>query len=176
MAGPPVQPASAAAALVPPIMMYGGGVADASGAGLHPGPGRPCLQSARLALHSEHNQAIQNPELSKSFMKKIVVLLQEIGMPDRLLPTRTVCDLNDQVHHTYIHIHALTFQFFTQVRRDAATLLSLQNTISQKEKELVALKASMGMDTGAGVSGATTPASRHRNRGTIKCTARLHDI
>jgi hypothetical protein len=97
MAGPPVHPTSAAAALSPPIMMYGGGLADPSGVGLRPGPGRPCLQSARLAVHSEHNQATQNPELSKSFMKKIVLLLQEMGMPDRLLPTRTVCDLNDQV-------------------------------------------------------------------------------
>ena len=100
LAPPPVQPDSAAAALNPPIMMYGGGLVDPTGTGLHPGPGRPCLQSARLALHSEHNQPLHNPELSRSFMKKIVLLLQEQGMPDRLLPTRTVCDMNDQVMYS----------------------------------------------------------------------------
>mmetsp|Transcript_22673 Transcript_22673/g.33138 ORF Transcript_22673/g.33138 Transcript_22673/m.33138 type:complete len:538 (+) Transcript_22673:120-1733(+) len=116
------QPGSASN-LVPPIMMYGGGISDPSGRGLKPSPGNPCLQSARLALHSEQNQKVLNPDMSKSFMKKLVLYLQEQGMPDRLLPTRAVCDLNDQV------------------RRNAATLLSLQNTLAKKEKDLVTLRA-----------------------------------
>jgi hypothetical protein len=85
-------------------MMYGGGVPPSpseSGNGIYPGlfpsPGYPCLQSARLALHSEVNQKIFHPELSASFMKKIVHLLNEFGVPDRLLPTKRICDANDQV-------------------------------------------------------------------------------
>lgn len=89
-------PSSAATVLNPPIMMYGGGISSNTH-GLFPSPGYPCLQSARLALHSESNQKYIHPDLSQSFTKKIIQLLQELGVPDRLLPTKKICDLNDEV-------------------------------------------------------------------------------
>jgi hypothetical protein len=91
------QPLSAANIISPPIMMYGGGVSSPDGHGLAPSPGFPCLQSARLSLHAEALHKISHPELSSSYVKKLVHLLQELGMPDRLIPTKRVCDANEQV-------------------------------------------------------------------------------
>lgn len=88
---------SASNIISPPIMMYGGGISSSDGHGIAPSPGFPCLQSARLSLHSELQNKNIHPELSSSYMKKLVQLLQELGMPDRLLPTKRVCDANDQV-------------------------------------------------------------------------------
>jgi hypothetical protein len=91
------QPLSAANIISPPIMMYGGGISSSDGHGMTPSPGFPCLQSARLSLHSESQHKNTHPELSSSYTKKLVHLLQELGMPDRLLPTKRVCDANEQV-------------------------------------------------------------------------------
>lgn len=78
-------------------MMYGGGIPSSDGHGLYPSPGFPCLQSARLSLHSSSHHSNIHPDLSTSYMKKLVQLLQELGMPDRLLPTKRICDANDLV-------------------------------------------------------------------------------
>lgn len=83
----------------PPIVMYGGVMA--------PAPGQPCLQSARLAFSNDVPdfskkvvtgfEGTSNLDLSEPFIVKLKHFSQELGMPDKLLPTRAVCDLNDQV-------------------------------------------------------------------------------
>ena len=85
---------------MPPIVMYGSGV-------MAPAPGQPCLQSARLAFTSDLPdfskkvvtgfEGTSALDLSEPFVAKIKHFSQELGMPDKLLPTRSVCDLNDQV-------------------------------------------------------------------------------
>ena len=79
-------------------------------------PGKPGLHSSRL-LAAEYNT-----NLSKNLLKKLSCLLTELGLPDTLLPTKTICDLYDQV------------------RRNGITLLSLQNVITKKEKEIAGLR------------------------------------
>lgn len=85
---------------MPPIVMYGSGV-------MAPALGQPCLQSARLAFTSDLPdfskksitgfEGTSSLDLSEPFVAKIKHFSQELGMPDKLLPTRSVCDLNDQV-------------------------------------------------------------------------------
>eukprot|EP01041_Mallomonas_annulata_P010328 gene10328-21553_t len=83
-----------------------------------PLPGRPCLQSSRLAA-SEAGIGV-----SKSLVKKMNVLLKELlGIPDTLLPTKTICDMHDQI------------------RADAVCLLTLQTALAKKEKEAAVIKA-----------------------------------
>lgn len=87
--------------VMPPIVMYGGVMT--------PAPGQPCLQSARLAFTSDLPdfskkivtgfEGCSNLDLSEPFIAKLKHFSQEVGMPDKLLPTRSVCDLNDQVSH-----------------------------------------------------------------------------
>lgn len=85
---------------MPPIVMYGGVMT--------PAPGQPCLQSARLAFSScdlpdfskkvvTGFEGASGLDLSEPFVVKMKHFGQELGMPDKLLPTRAVCDLNDQV-------------------------------------------------------------------------------
>ena len=57
-----------------------------------PQPGLPSLQSSRL-LAAEGGVG-----LSKALVKKMQVLVKELlAVPDKLLPTRSVCDMFDQV-------------------------------------------------------------------------------
>jgi hypothetical protein len=87
---------------MPPIVMYGGIMT--------PAPGQPCLQSARLAFTNDLPdfskkvvtgfEGSSSLDLSEPFVAKLKHFSQELGMPDKLLPTRSVCDLNDQVVHS----------------------------------------------------------------------------
>lgn len=79
--------------------------------------GKPALQSGRM-LPPE-----QTTVVSKTLARKLAVLLKDLGLPDKMLPTKTVCDLYDQV------------------RRDGTALLSLQSTITRREREIAALKS-----------------------------------
>lgn len=89
---------------------------DASGS--QPLPGVPCLQSTRLFA------AEGGVGLSKSLVKKVQVLVKELlSVSDNLLPTRTVCDM------------------FDQLRSSAVCLLTLQTGLAKKEREVAALKA-----------------------------------
>ena len=40
---------------------------------------------------------INAPQLSKTLVRKMHVILRELGLPEVLTPTRAVCDLYDQV-------------------------------------------------------------------------------
>lgn len=80
-------------------------------------PGKPGLHSSRL-LAAEYNT-----NLSRNLLKKLSCLLKELGLPEKMLPTKTICDMYDQV------------------RRNGITLLSLQNIISKKEKEIAGLRS-----------------------------------
>jgi hypothetical protein len=42
-----------------------------------------------------------NTQLSKTLVRKMQVLLRELGLGDHLVPTRAVCDLYDQVGSTH---------------------------------------------------------------------------
>lgn len=72
------------------------------------------------------------PELttivSKTLSKKLSVLLKDLGLPDKMLPTKTVCDMYDQV------------------RRDGTALMSLQNIITRRERDIAALKSGSPLD------------------------------
>jgi len=78
-----------------------------------PKPGKPLLQSSRLVPPAE-----SNTQLSKSFMKKLTWLLKEIGLPEKPLATRAVCDL------------------FDEIKKDAVVLVSLQTAVSKKGKKV----------------------------------------
>lgn len=96
------------------------------GISIHPPiPGRPALQSSRLI--------ITEPALGlpKILVKKMNTLLQDLGAPEFPLPTKTVCDLYDQV------------------RKEAAILLNLQQAILKKEKELGVYRAVQDSVAGA---------------------------
>lgn len=83
-----------------------------------PMPGKPCLQSTRLAA------AESGVGISKSLVKKMNSMLRELmNIPEKMLPTRTVCDL------------------FDGIRRDTVCLLSLQAALAKKEKELATLRS-----------------------------------
>ena len=81
-------------------------------------PGKVCLQSSRLlpTTASELN-------LSNERLEKMDLLLTELGVPLHPMPTRAVCDLNDEV------------------RRSTVALLSIQAVLQKKEKELAILHA-----------------------------------
>ena len=82
-----------------------------------PSAGNPRLQSSRL-VPLEFTQ-----DIAKSLTKKMSLLLNELGMPENPLPTRAVCDLVDAV------------------RKETATLLSIQNVLHKKDSEIVNTKA-----------------------------------
>jgi hypothetical protein len=75
-------------------------------------PGKPCLQSSRLIVEES------SLGLSKILFKKMNAVLKELSPPTAPLPTKAVCDMYDNVH------------------LDVITLLSLQNILLKKEKEL----------------------------------------
>eukprot|EP01039_Chlorochromonas_danica_P003924 gene3922-4288_t len=87
-----------------------------------PQPGRPCLQSSRLYLTSNLN-------LSKSLIGKMNSYLKEIGMPERPLATKTVCDLIDGI------------------RKDTVALMSLTSLTVKKEKDLGSAKTNSAKST-----------------------------
>jgi hypothetical protein len=76
----------------------------------------PCLQSSRLYLTDN------SVPIAKSMVAKMHSYLKELGIPERPVPTKRVCDLIDQI------------------RKDTITLMSLHNTIKKKEKEFLASK------------------------------------
>ena len=57
-----------------------------------PSARRPYLQSTRL-IRSDPSST----EISKSRLKKMDLLLRELGLPENMIPTRAVCDLYDEV-------------------------------------------------------------------------------
>ena len=82
-----------------------------------PTPGKPCLQSTRLTLGD------QNSGLSRVMLKKMQAILRELGAPEAPVSTRAVCDAYDGL------------------KKDTVTLLSIQNALLTKDKELTTLKA-----------------------------------
>lgn len=76
----------------------------------YPSAGKPCLQSTRLYTTD------LGAGLSKNLFRKMNSYLTEVGLPERPMPSRAVCDLVDQI------------------RLDTVTLMSLHNAISRKEK------------------------------------------
>ena len=81
-----------------------------------PSTGSPRLQSARL-VPLQFTQ-----DIAKSLTKKMSLLLNELGMPENPLPTKAVCDLVDVV------------------RKETATLLSIQNALHKREGEVASQK------------------------------------
>lgn len=75
-------------------------------------PGKPCLQSSRLIVEES------SLGLSKILFKKMNTLLKEFNPPIAPLPTKAICDMYDNV------------------RQDTVALLSLQNILLKKEKDL----------------------------------------
>ncbi len=82
-----------------------------------PKPGHPFLQSARLTV------PMGAPRLQKGMLQKVKQLLTDLGLAPRPLPTKTVCDLYDDL------------------RRDMVELFTLQKLVRQKEQQVDALKA-----------------------------------
>lgn len=80
-------------------------------------PGSAYLQSNRLII----NEAAL--KLSPNIIKKMNILLQDLGAPEQPLPTKMVADLYDQV------------------RKESMALLSIQSIIKKKEKELAEVRA-----------------------------------
>mmetsp|Transcript_17912 Transcript_17912/g.21721 ORF Transcript_17912/g.21721 Transcript_17912/m.21721 type:complete len:423 (+) Transcript_17912:202-1470(+) len=85
-----------------------------------PVPGQPFLQSARLRLPES-----QPGGLSHGMLTKLSLVLEELGVPNRPLPTKLACDAYDQL------------------RRDIVTLLSLQKLANNKQIELNKLRAQL---------------------------------
>ena len=56
--------------------------------------GRPALQSGRLLVAPATDDG---GALSASVAKKLAALMRELGVPEHPLPTKTVCDLFEQV-------------------------------------------------------------------------------
>lgn len=87
-----------------------------------PSVGTPCLQSARL-VGADRVQT----GLAKSTVKKVCMMMKELGVPDKLLATKDICDT------------------YENIQRDIVSLLSLHNTIAKKEKDLHGVKQSLGV-------------------------------
>ena len=79
-------------------------------------PGVPYLQSQRLA------NPVGALGLSKTLITKMELVLKELGIEGRLLPTKTVCDMYDQL------------------RKNVVTLLTLQKIAKKKENTLLQKK------------------------------------
>ena len=93
-----------------------------------PSKGQPCLQSMRLVSNTTIDAALihtvppaflqqsaNNANLSKNLVRKMNVLLKELGVPAYPVPTKTVCDILDVV------------------KKDAITLLAIQKSIEEKD-------------------------------------------
>ena len=115
-----------------------------------PPPGQPFLQSARFAI-PQQSGAGGVAGLNKGLLHKMTLVLAELNMPDRPVPTKRVCDLYDAL------------------RRDVVTMLSLQKVLMKKEEQLKEIKQQreMGVAAGAGVGGAL-PAGMHHASGPAK--------
>ena len=92
---------------------------------------KPSLQSSRLVVVE------QTPGLTQSMGQKANWMLRELGVPDYPMPTRAVCDMLDHV------------------RKNVVSLLSIQNAIHLKERELSSLSAN-----GSGVGGSGSDRKR----------------
>ncbi len=90
------------------------------------GPGRPSLQTLRLSVPD------QPGTLSTTLLRKMVSLLKDLGVPERPIATRSVCDSMDTV------------------RKQAITLLSLQNSITKREREIASLRTRASSRTVSG--------------------------
>ncbi|KAJ8599373.1 hypothetical protein CTAYLR_007039 [Chrysophaeum taylorii] len=84
-----------------------------------PVPGQPYLQSARLRIPDAP------PGLSKGMLRKLALVLDELGVPQRPTPTELACDAYDAL------------------RRDIVTLLSLQKLANVKQAELAHLRKNL---------------------------------
>ncbi len=80
-------------------------------------PGKPSLQSLRIHIPDQPNT------LSATLLRKLQALLRDLGVPEKPVATRIICDGLDTV------------------RRSAVALLSIQNMISKREKELQSLRS-----------------------------------
>lgn len=67
-------------------------------------------------------------------MSKVNAYLKELGVPDRPLATRAVCDLVDAI------------------RKDTATLASMSSLIAKKEKDLGTAKSNSGKSSAKNTS------------------------
>ena len=90
-----------------------------------PTAGTPYLQSGRLG-HPGPDHGI-----SKSMLKQMDQILKEIGVRERPLPTKRVCDLYDNL------------------RRDVIALLTLQKIMLKAEAEVVSKRLKLDKLTGA---------------------------
>ncbi|KAG5174974.1 hypothetical protein JKP88DRAFT_271069, partial [Tribonema minus] len=99
------------------------------GNGRHP-PGRPYLQSHRAAA------AFQTPahQLGKTLMKKVQMVLAELQVPELVMATQIVCDLQDAL------------------KKDVVTLLTLQKVVAKKESDLQLLKQQQQGGGGGGAA------------------------
>ena len=82
-----------------------------------PVAGKPYVQSSRLGTLSD-----RITDLDKTLIRKMQVLLKELGVPTNPIPTRAVCDRYDEL------------------RKDTISLLTLQNVIENKEMQLAGLR------------------------------------
>lgn len=104
------------------VALAGSNPADATARSGHlvatrrPLPGQPYLQSARLR--------VPDPPagLSKGMLRKLALVLDELGIPPRPMPTKLVCDAYDAL------------------RRDVVLLLSMQKLANTKQAELSQLR------------------------------------
>jgi DNA methyltransferase 1-associated protein 1 len=86
-----------------------------------PVPQTPYLQSARLAPPAAGGSA----GLNKALLKRMDLVLSELNIPARPLPTKRVCDVYDTV------------------RKDIITLLTLQKLVLQREGQLQAKRVKL---------------------------------
>ena len=100
-----------------------------------PPPGQPFLQSARFAI-PQQSGAGGVAGLNKGLLHKMTLVLAELNMPDRPVPTKRVCDLYDAL------------------RRDVVTMLSLQKVLMKKEEQLKEIKQQREMGVAAGAASA----------------------
>ncbi len=95
----------------PPLVVIGSTLNPAQVAVVQgPAVGRPCLQSSRLFVTDSCSG------VSKNLFRKMNSYLLEIGLPERPVPTKAVCDLVDRI------------------RKETVTLLSLHHSALKKEK------------------------------------------
>lgn len=112
------QRAAAAASAQQQLTAAGGAQrVDKMSASRRPNPGHPFLQSARLRVPDAPNGG-----LSKGMLRKLSLVLDELGVPQRPTPTKVVCDAYDAL------------------RRDVVLLLSLQKIAHTRQTELVQLR------------------------------------
>lgn len=91
-----------------------------------PQPGEPYLNSARLGI------PLVPPRLQKGMLYKLKALLQDLGIPARPVPTKTVADMYDEL------------------RRDIVELFTLQKQVKQKEQQVEALRQGQPLQQVAG--------------------------